>query len=179
MQVILAEHASAPALHLFKIVLAAHIPHKDQALNGLDIGAGGDHVHRDCNAWVIVVSEIAEYPFRVLGGVGNLFAELVSLAELIPDNLNNIIGVAVSLGKDQGFGDFRPPREQRSEQIVPEGTNHRADLAGVDDVPVQLGGPIVYIFIQLLPSFFPRKPVAALDDLLHNMSAAFGSPESQ
>src|SRR5699024_4875467 len=139
LQIVFIEHAGAPALHLFKIILAAHIPHKNQALNGLDIGAGGNHVHRDRNAGVIVVSEIAEYPFRVLGGVGNLFAELVSLAELVPNNLNNIIGVAVGLGKDQGFGDFLSPREQYREQVVPEGTNHGADLAGVDDVPVQLG----------------------------------------
>ncbi len=48
-----------------------------------------------------------------------------------------------------------------------------ADLAGIDDVPIQLRGGIVHIPIQLLPAFGSREPVAALNHLLHQIGAVF------
>ena len=174
LQIVLAEDAGPPPLHLLKIVPAAHIPHEDQALDRLHIGAGGDHVHSNGDPGVIAVAETAEGPLRVLGRVGDLLAELVSLAELLPDDLDDVVGVAVRLGKDQRLGDFAPAGKQLGEQILPERADHRADLTGVDDVPVQLGGPVVHILVHLLPPLFPGKPVAVFDHLLHDVGAALG-----
>jgi hypothetical protein len=42
------------------------------------------------------------------GAIGNLFAKLVPLAKLLPDNLDNIFGVGVILGKNQRLRYFRP-----------------------------------------------------------------------
>ena len=155
LQIVLAEDAGSPALHLLKIVPAAHIPHEDQALDGLHIGAGGNHVHSDGDPGVVAVAETAEGPLRVLGRVGDLLAELVPLAELLPDDLDDVVGVAVRLGKDQRLGNFAPAGKQLGEQILPERADHRADLTGVDDIPVQLGGPVVHILVHLLPPLFP------------------------
>ena len=58
-------------------------------------------------------------------------------------------------------------------QIVPKSADYHADLAGVDNIPVQLSRYVVHILIQLFPAFFSRKPVTALNDLLHNVGAAF------
>ena len=146
-----------PALHLLKIIFAAHIPHEDQALDGFDIGAGGNHIYCDRNAGIVAIAELTEHTLRIFGGVGNLFAELVSLAELFPDNLDDVVGVAVGFGENQSFGDFLTPWEQRGKQAFPEGADHHADLAGIDNVPVQLGGLVIHILVQLLPALFPAK----------------------
>lgn len=58
---------------------------------------------------MIVVAEVAEYTLRILGGVGDFFAELVPLAELLPDNLDDVVGVAVRFCENQSFGDFLAP----------------------------------------------------------------------
>ena len=172
LQVILAQNASATAFHLLKIVLAAHVPHENQALDGFDIGAGGDHIHGYRNAGVIIVAEVAQDLLRVIGSVGDFLTELVAFAKFLADDLNDVVGMAVGFGKNQRFGHFLTPWEKCGEQILPERANDHTDLAGIDNVPVQLGGNIVHILIQLLPALFTGKTVAALDELLHNMGAA-------
>ena len=147
LQVVLAEGTGTPALHLLKIVLAAYIPHENQALDGFDIGAGGNHVHCDRNTGIVAIAELTEHTLRILGGVGNLFTELVSLAEFLPDNLDDVVGVAVCFGKNQSLRDFLTPWEQRGKQVVPECADHHTDLAGIDNVPVQLSGLVIHILI--------------------------------
>ncbi len=39
--------AGAAALHLLQVVGALDVAHEEEAFEGLDVGAGGDHVHRD------------------------------------------------------------------------------------------------------------------------------------
>ena len=54
--------------------------------------------------------------------VGHLFTELVALAKLFADDLDNVVGMAVGLGEDQGFGDFIRVGEDFGES-VPEGSD--------------------------------------------------------
>jgi hypothetical protein len=61
--------------------------------------------------------------------------------------------VAVGLGEDQGLGNFLTPRKNLR-QLVTEGADDGADLVGVDDVAVELGGGISFVFVLLLPAFF-------------------------
>ena len=155
MQIVFAEHASATALHLFEIVFAAHIPHEDQALDGFNIGASGNHVHCNCNTGVVIIAEVAEYTFWVFSGVGYLLAELVSFTKLVPDNLNNVVSMAVGLSKNQSFRDFLTSRKQHGKEVVPKGSNHHTNLAWIHNISVQLRRMVVYVLIQLLPALFP------------------------
>ena len=96
------------------------------------------------------------------------------LPELLPDDLHNVVRVAVRLGKDQCFGNFPSAGEQFGKQVLPEGANHRADLAGVDNIPVQLGGAVIYVLVHLLPTLLPGEAVSVLNHLLHDVGAALG-----
>ena len=174
MQIVLAERAGTAALHLFKIVFAAHVAHKDQAFNGLHVGACGDHIYGHGNAGIIVVAERAEYGFRLVCLTGDLFAKLVAFAEFLTHDLDNIIRVAVRFGKNQCLRHFPAMREQLRKQILFERTDHGADLTGVDHVAVQPGRCIIEIFVHLLPAFGAGQTVAVFDLLLHDVRAVFG-----
>ena len=82
--------------------------------------------------------------------------------------------MAVSLGKDQRLGYLCAAREQLP-QIVFEAANHRADLAGVYHVAVELRRRIVHVLVHLLPALFSRQTVALLDNLLHDVRAALAN----
>jgi hypothetical protein len=41
---------AAAAFHLLEIDAAAHVAEEEEAFEGLDVGAGGDHVHGDGDA---------------------------------------------------------------------------------------------------------------------------------
>ena len=58
---------------------------KYQALDGLDVGAGGDHVHGNGDAGIEAVAEFAEDAFGVFGGIRSLLTEGVALVEFIPN----------------------------------------------------------------------------------------------
>jgi hypothetical protein len=51
------DDADAAAEHLLKVGAALDRPQEHQAFQRLDVGAGGDHVHRDHDAWVEGVPE--------------------------------------------------------------------------------------------------------------------------
>ncbi len=80
--------------------------HEDQALKWLDIGAGGDHVHRDDDPGVQRVAKRLKQVLRlaVLGAVGDLGGELVALPKDLADHLHDVIGMRVVLGEDQRLG---------------------------------------------------------------------------
>ena len=52
------QRAGAAAFHLLEVVAAFHVAHEEQAFQRLDVGAGGDHVHGDGDARVVVVAEL-------------------------------------------------------------------------------------------------------------------------
>ena len=111
LQIVLAEHTGAAPFHLLKIILAANIAHEDQALDGLHICPGGDHVNGNGNTGIIIVAEGAENSLRTICLTGDLLAEVITLAKLLPDDLNDIIRMAVGLGEDQRLGYFAAMRE--------------------------------------------------------------------
>ena len=49
---------------------------------------------------------------RAGGLVGDLLGEIIALAELLAERPDDILGVAVVLGKDQGLGHICPGRER-------------------------------------------------------------------
>ena len=171
LQIILAQRPGSPALHLLEIVLAPHVPHEDQALDRLHVRSGGNHVHSDGNSGIETVAEIRKGSFRVIRRIGDLLTELIALAKLFPDDLDDVVRVAVSLGKNQRFGDLASAGKQDGVQVFPERPNHSPYLAGVDDIPVKAGGCIIYILVHLLPSFLPGQAVPVFDLLFHNVSA--------
>ena len=107
-QVVGVDDAHAAALHLLEEAAALHAAHEDDDLHRLDVGAGGDHVHGDGDARVVAVAEgLDQVLGRVAGGaVGDLLGELVALAELLAQDLDDVLGVVVVLGEDQGLGHF-------------------------------------------------------------------------
>ena len=171
MQIVTGQGSCTASLHLLKIVLAPHVPHEDQALNGLDVGSRGDHIHGDGDTGVVIVTERAEHALGVLGGIGDLFAELVPFSKLLPHDLDDIVGVAVGLGEDQGLGHLTATGEQGGKQILLERAYHGTDLTGIDNVPIQLCGHVVQILVHLPPPLLTGGSAAHLDHLFHDMGA--------
>lgn len=67
---------------------------------------GGDHVNGNGNTGIIIVAEGAENSLRTVRLTGDLLAEFIALAKLLPDDLNDIIRMAIGLGKNQRLGYF-------------------------------------------------------------------------
>ncbi len=166
LQVVGLHDAGAAALHLLEVARRFHVAHEEQAFERLHVGAGGDHVHGDGDARVIGVAEVRQDGFRVLLGlVGDLLAEVVALAELLPDGLDDVVGVAVGLGEDQGLRHLRAAGED-SGSFVAEGADHGADLVGVHHGAVELGGGVVLFGVLRLPALGAGLALALLDQLL-------------
>src|SRR5690606_37184059 len=131
----------------------------EEAFERLHIGAGGDHIDGDGDAGVVFVAELLEDGFGVFFVlVGDFFAESVPLAELVADDLDDVVGVGVGLGEDEGFGDLvgavgvGAVGEDFGE-LVAEGFDDGADLGGVDDVAVEFFGGVGFVLVLLLPAF--------------------------
>ena len=121
MQAFLIKRACAAPFHLLEIVAAFDIAHKQQAFERADIGSRGNHIDGNGDARVVAVAEIRQDGFWffallndfavfthniVFGFVSNFFAKFVALPELFPHRFDDVVGVAVVFGKNQGFGHF-------------------------------------------------------------------------
>ena len=105
------------------------VPHEEQAFQRLHVGAGGDHVHRDGDPGVVAVAELGEQVFGLLaGGLGDLLAEVVALAELFADDPHDVFGVEVGLGEDERLRDFGAAGEDFGEELSAEGADDQPDL---------------------------------------------------
>ena len=69
----------------------------------------------------------------------------------------------IVLGVDQGLRDILAAREDLGEQFFLKRPNHRADLIDGDHVSIQLSGIVGQVFFQLVPTYSPSLPVAAID----------------
>ena len=159
------QDAGAAPLHLFEVVTRLDIAHEQQAFDGLDVGAGGDHVHRDGDARVEVVAEGGEGGFRVLGAVGDLAAEVVALPELLAHRLDDVVGVAVGLGEDQRFGQL-PASGEHSRPVVSKGADDGANLVRVHHRSIKLAGGVRRALLLHRPAAGVREPLPLLDGLL-------------
>ena len=180
MQAFFIKRACAAPFHLLEIVAAFDIAHKQQAFERADVRSCGNHIDGNGDARVVIVTEIRQDGFGffalfddfavlshniVFGFVRNLFAEFVALPELFAHHFDDVVGVAVVFGKNQGFWHFLTIRENYR-QVVTECPDNGADLAWIDNIPVELFGSIVFIAILLLPAFAACGAFAVFDQLL-------------
>ena len=134
--------AGTASLHLLEVIGAFHVTHKQQALKRFDVGARCDHVHCHGDAWIVFIAELGENGFRILFGlIGDLLTELVFFSKFFSHCLDDIVGMAVGLGKDKRLRHFSSTGEYIL-QIFVEGVNYCANLIGIDDVAVELFGGI-------------------------------------
>ena len=106
---------------------------------------------------------------RVAGGaVGDLLGEFVALAEFLAQDFDDVFGVVVVLGEDEGLGHFGAGGEDFAEQFVAEGAHDGADLVRGDDVAVELVGVVGEVVVE----FFPAG-LAGVAFLLFHVIAGF------
>ena len=159
-------HARAASLHLLEIVAALHVAHEEEAFERLNVRAGGDHVHRHGDARVVVVAELRKDRLWVFSGlIGDLLAEIIPLPEFFPNDLDDVVGVAIGLGKNQRLRRFLAPGENLG-KFLAESADDGADLVRVDDVAVELLRRVGLILILALPALLAGKPLALLHLLL-------------
>ena len=152
----------APALHLFEVAGRVHVSHEQQAFERLHVGAGRDHVHRDRDARMVGVAEAAQQVLRRSARRlrGDLPAELVALAELLLEDLHDVVGVAVVLREHERLGNFLAAGEDLREQMVAEGARDEPDLVRRDNVAVELVRRIGEVGLKLRVRRFAGPPVA-------------------
>ena len=158
--------AHAAALHLLVVAAAAHVAHEQQHFQRFHVGAGGDHVHGDGDARVVVVAEAGQDAVGVFfGAVGDLLAEGVALAIDLAQDVDDVVGVAVGLGEDEGLGRFLARREDLRFHGGLHGLDHLPDLADVDHGAVQLLGRVGGVVFGLGPALLAGLPVAMVHPL--------------
>ena len=86
--------------------------------------------------------------------------------------MDDVVRMAVGLGKNQRFGDFASVGEQDGVQAFLKCANNRPYLAGIYNIPVKSGRKIADIFIHLFPALFTGQAIAVFDLLLYDISAA-------
>lgn len=168
LQVVGLDDTHPAALHLLEEGARLDRAHEHHDLHRLDVGAGGDHVHRHRDPGHGAGAELVDEIFRFRAGraVGDLLGEVVALAELLAHDLDDVLGVGVVLGKDQGLGHPLAAGEDLGEELVTVGLDDLADLVRGDDVAVELVGVVAEVVVELFPTFLAR--VAFLD--LHRVA---------
>jgi len=114
----------APAFHLLEIDAAADITEKDETFERFDVGAGGDHVHRDSNAELGRGEKLSNERFTVgwFAGVrmprlvGDLLGEVVALAKDFASDMHHVLGMGIVLAEDERLGNQRATGKQFREE---------------------------------------------------------------
>ena len=145
-----------------KYVAALDRAHEEDALERLDVGAGGDHVHGHRDPRARGVAEGGDQVVRPAAGrlVGDLRDEVVALAEDLAGDLDDLLGVRVVLGEDQRLRNLAAAGEDLGEEPVAEGLEHGPDLVAGDDLPVELGRGVGQLVVEQLPARAARLAVA-------------------
>ena len=92
------------------------------------------------------------FGFRAGGAVGDLLGEVVALAEFLAHDLDDVLGVGVVLGEDEGLGHPGAAGEDFGEELVAEGADDGADLVRGDHVAVELVGVVAEVVVELFPA---------------------------
>ena len=144
LQVVGLDDAHAAAFHLLEEGAGLDGAHEHDDFERLDVGAGGDHVDGDGDARHGAGAELVDevLGLRAGGAVGDLLAEVVALAEFLAHDLDDVLGVGVVLGEDEGLGHLGAAGEDFGEQLVAEGADDGADLVRGDHVAVELVGVV-------------------------------------
>ena len=127
-QLVRVDDPDASTLHLLEEDAALHGPHEHDNLNGPDVRPGGDHVHGDRDTRLEAVAERLNEVSRVRGRhlVGDLLTEGVAPTELVAHDSDDVLGVTVVLGEDQGFRHLSATGEDVREEAVAEGADNCA-----------------------------------------------------
>ncbi len=181
------EHAGAAAFHLFEVDAAADIAEEEEALEGFDVGACGDHVDGDGDAELRGGAEFGDEVLTfggfagggVLGLVGDFLAEVGAFGEDLPDEVDDVFGVAVVFGEDEGFGDEGAAGEEVGEEGVFECGEDGADLGRDDDAAVEFFGGEGEVIVEPFPAEAACFFVAAVDvEALFHVVAGLGDAGS-
>ena len=86
--------------------------------------------------------------------------EVVALAELLPNDVDDVLGVGVVLGEDQGLRDLGPAGEDFREQPLLERPDHSSDLVRGNDGAVELAGLVLKFLVGFLPAHLPGRALA-------------------
>ena len=108
----------------------------------------------------------ARYPARdadFAGAVGDFLAELIALAELLSNDLDYVVGVAIVAGEDEGLGGLGAAGEDIGEELVAEFADDGADLVWGDHVAIELVGGVGEIGIEQFGSAGAGEAVALVD----------------
>ena len=167
LQTVSVQSTRATALHLLEIIAAFDISHKQKAFEGLHVRACRDHVHGDSNSRIIAIAKLSKDGLWVFGRlICDLLAEVIALCEFFPDDLNNVVGVTVGLGKNECLRCFRTSGEDVGE-FIPEGSHDRAYLIGIDDASVELRGRVLLFFVLTFPPPLTSSAFALFDLLIY------------
>ena len=114
---------------------------------------------------MVGVAEVGQEFFRLFAGAfgGDLLAELVALGEFFANDADNVFGMEVGFGEDQGFGDFGSPGEDFGEAFF-EGADDESDLVFSDDIAVKLIGGVGEVVVEFLVFFGFGTAVAVRDE---------------
>ena len=148
-QLILCDAAATAPLHLRIENIGAHILHKQNNFQRLDIRSGRNKRDRYSNTKILFRPHISDQRIGIARRIGDLlhemfrhFAAVKHLAEYIPDCFNDLGRVVVVFRKDQRFRDIRPVLFALRIQIrinrIPKRSQHLPDLLPVDDRPIQI-----------------------------------------
>ncbi len=155
--------AGAASLHLLEQHRAAHVTQEDDALQGLDVRPGGDHVDGDGDPQAGGGAQGADQLVRVLPGlpalVGDLLGEVVAASEDLLDLGEDVLGVVLTDREDQSLGELAPVRREPAPPAVPVGGEHRADLVDGDHRPADLAGGVGEVVVELLIALPAGLPV--------------------
>jgi len=84
------------------------------------------------------------------GAVGDFLAKVVALAELLADDLDDVVGVAVIAGEYQCLGDFGAAGEDIGEELLAKLADDGADLVRGDHVAIEIVGGVGEVGIEEL-----------------------------
>ena len=75
------------------------------------------------------------------GAIGDLLAEVVAFAEDFAADADDVVGVGVVLGEDEGLGQIGAAREHFGKDFVAKRGEHGANLVGRDDIAIETRRP--------------------------------------
>src|ERR1035438_2721940 len=183
------KNANAPALHLFEVVEASHIAQEEKDLQWADVGPRRDHVYGHDNARIVgrseerqnalgLVSRLNPFSDRLFrpvvalylpadsdlsSSVGYLLAEIVAFAELLADDLHNIIGVAVVAGEHKRLRDFGAAGKDVGKELVAKFADDGANLVGGDNVAIEILRRVGKLRIEKLSAAGASKAIALVN----------------
>ena len=111
--------------------------------------------------------------------VGDLFAEVVALAEHFAAEVNDVLRVGIVLREDERLGHERAAGKKLGEDGIAVGAQYGANLIGNDNGAVEVGGRVVEIIGKHGLAGGARRLAAVInEESFFNLAARFGDTGS-